>query len=251
MTAANRGHPRRAVLLFTRPPLVEARLKRLSHLAGLFAQVRDRALAAATARDDADLIIVGHAGSVRLPAGARRLPQRGQGLGERFVRALEDVRALGYDQIVAIGSDSPSLEAANVHQAFETLDAGSALVLGPAADGGVYLLGLSGAVPASLREVPWGTRRVFDSLLAQLEPAAVLAQRLDDVDGPRGLWRLRRAGALPASLARELLRLMRPVAWPRRARTTLLRPTLTEILRVVSWRGPPTLPRPDWSGLFR
>lgn len=239
MTGLPRAKPRRAVLLFTRPPLVEARLKRMSHLAGLFAFVRDRALAAATARGDADLIIVGHAGTVRVPPGTRRLPQRGRGLGERYVRAMEDVRALGYDQIVSIGSDSPSLEPINVEHAFDALDRGERLVLGPAGDGGVYLLGFSGPVPDNLRRVPWGTRRVFDSLLQQAGPAAVLEQRLDDVDGPTRLWRLRRTGALPPALLRVLSKLIRPRRPPRTGWQPALRPFLTAFLRVISWRGPP------------
>jgi hypothetical protein len=239
VTASRPVSRRRAVLLFTRPPLVEARLKRLGHLAGLFAHVRDRAVAAASAPRDADLIVVGHPGAARLPAQARRLPQRGRDLGERFVRAFEDVRALGYEEIVAIGSDSPRLDATNVQQAFDALAGGARLVLGPAGDGGVYLLGVSGTIPSALREIPWGTARVFEALRSRLAPAAVLPERIDDVDGPRGLWRLRKSGALPADLARLLHQLTRVRSWDVFEGGPARRPPLSSLLRAVSWRGPP------------
>jgi hypothetical protein len=239
VTAPEPAARKRAVLLFTRPPLVEARLKRLGHLAGLFAHVRDRAVAAARGLPDADLIVVGHPGAARLPASVRRLPQRGRDLGERFVHAFEDVRALGYDEIVAIGSDSPRLDATNLHQAFEALRCGARLVLGPAGDGGVYLLGLAGAVPSALREIPWGTRRVFETLRSGLAPAAVLPDRIDDVDGPRGLRRLRRTGVLPPELAWLLEQLSRPGAGMAPDREPTPQPILSALLRTLSWRGPP------------
>lgn len=232
------GRARRAVLLFTRPPLVEARVKRLAHLAGLFAYIRDRALGAA-ASADADLVVVGHPGTSRLPPGTRVIPQRGRGLTRRYLQALHDVRDLGYEEIVSIGSDTPRLHAGHVREAFRALSEGADSVLGRSGDGGVYLLGWRGDVPRDLAGIPWGSRRVFDSLRAVLPGATQLGEQLDDIDDPRRLSRLRSAGLLPAELARLLREWVRPPLPPRRTAPPRCCGIREALLRPVSHRGPP------------
>jgi len=78
----------------------------------------------------------------------RRLAQRGDTLGARLAGVFADLFADGADFVVAVNSDSPAIPVAYLEQAFELLAAAPSpgrLVLGPAADGGYYLIGLDAA----------------------------------------------------------------------------------------------------------
>lgn len=104
-----------------------------------------------------------------------RLVEQGAGsLGVRLQRQVNRARREGIHRLVLIGSDLPHLQGADLVEAFATLRT-SALVLGPAADGGYWLIGLCPQVRAprlfagSRSPIPWGT----DQVLAQtLEAAA-------------------------------------------------------------------------------
>jgi uncharacterized protein len=71
----------------------------------------------------------------------RRTLQRGDGLGERLAAVFAESFGAGADEVVIAGSDSPALPDEYLVRAFEELASGSDLVLGPAADGGYYLIG--------------------------------------------------------------------------------------------------------------
>jgi glycosyltransferase A (GT-A) superfamily protein (DUF2064 family) len=149
-------------------------------------------LAAAASLPGVDLVVVGAAPAAGV---AHHIPQRGRTFGERLRHALADVRALGYDRLVAVPLDCPRLSAAELAAAFAHLEQGRP-VLGPSPDGGVYLLGVPAASPAWLRGVDWCTPRVFHQLRERL-PGAVCLTVLDDLDGPRDLAALARDAALP------------------------------------------------------
>jgi hypothetical protein len=89
-------------------------------------------------------------------------PQEGNSLGERmyaaFRRAFRDCR-----RAVLIGTDTPDLPPSLVEEAFRSLRTHDA-VIGPAFDGGYYLIGLSvdSLVPDLFRDLPWGSARVFE-----------------------------------------------------------------------------------------
>ncbi|WP_367391977.1 DUF2064 domain-containing protein [Lewinella sp. LCG006] len=70
--------------------------------------------------------------------------QSGDTFGERLTNALEGVFKNGYDNVLVIGNDSPGLSAGLLHKANRALLTGQ-LVLGPALDGGVYLIGINRA----------------------------------------------------------------------------------------------------------
>jgi hypothetical protein len=130
-----------------------------------------------------------------LPAGpALGLRQEGDDLGERLYRALS--AAAGEAPFVAaLGSDHPTLRLATVHRAFEALEAGADAVLGPAADGGYYLIALrAGAVQRPLfAGVPWSTPAVLAATLdrcRELGLAVELLPEAADVDTPEDLRRL-------------------------------------------------------------
>lgn len=96
-----------------------------------------------------------------LPDGFVLLPQRGNGFGERLLAAAEDVLACGYGSVCLIDSDSPTVPRAAYEQAVDELARpGDRVVLGPAADGGYYLIGLKRAHATLFERIHWSTDTV-------------------------------------------------------------------------------------------
>jgi hypothetical protein len=118
--------------------------------------------------------------------------QEGADLGPRLDNALTRYLQLGYQGVVIMDSDSPTLPVACLTSAFEALDDAD-VVLGPCDDGGYYLIGLKRPAPRLLREVRMSTARVVDDTLA-LAAAEGLRVRLlpvwYDVDDAAALGRL-------------------------------------------------------------
>jgi rSAM/selenodomain-associated transferase 2/rSAM/selenodomain-associated transferase 1 len=94
--------------------------------------------------------------------GARLFPQQGDTLGDRMQNAFGHLFAAGYSAVVMIGSDLPSLPTSHLAQAFHYLrDRPDGLVIGPATDGGYYLIGLRRARPELFTSIAWGTADVL------------------------------------------------------------------------------------------
>jgi len=109
-------------------------------------------------------------------------PQSGAGLGERMERALAEAFGQGCRRAILFGTDIPGLKAGIMEQALEAL-ADHDLVLGPARDGGYYLVGLTRPRPGLFKGVDWSTPRVLEQTLARAEGLKVkLLERLSDVD---------------------------------------------------------------------
>ena len=106
-----------------------------------------------------------------LKLGERRvalLPQRGASLGDRMHAVFVDLRRAGYRQVVLVGSDVPTLAGASVRAACEALERDRCdVAIGPAHDGGYYLMGLSRPVEGLFRGVFWSTGSVLDQTLAR------------------------------------------------------------------------------------
>lgn len=118
--------------------------------------------------------------------------QVGRTLGERLEFAIQSLLASGFRKVVVIGTDTPWMGAARVFRAFRLLDYAD-VVLGPAADGGYYLIGVRRAVPEMFRGVAWGTARVFAQTTRALRQAGIryrLLKRDFDLDRPKDLARL-------------------------------------------------------------
>lgn len=98
------------------------------------------------------------------------LDQVGDDLGARMQQAFETLFAKGYQRVFIVGTDVPSLPLEHYKQALALLETND-LVLGPALDGGYYLIGLTRAVPELFATMPWSTDRV---LALTLEKAATL-----------------------------------------------------------------------------
>lgn len=126
-------------------------------------------------------------------------------LGQRMAAAFEASFEEGTVATVLIGSDCPSLSQDLLAAAFEALER-CPVVIGPATDGGYYLIGLSRSRPELFRGLPWGTESVLArslEVLAGLGEEPVLLPALDDVDRPEDLsaWQ-RIAAAEEEDLAR-------------------------------------------------
>jgi len=94
------------------------------------------------------------------------MPQIGDDLGARMENAFIRIFSEGFSSAVLIGSDLPDLPAAIIREAFDALTKSDA-VIGPAADGGYYLIGFNKAVfsPRILRGIQWSTDRVFEETM--------------------------------------------------------------------------------------
>jgi len=91
--------------------------------------------------------------------------QKGKDLGERMLNAFSARFAEGYERVVIIGSDSPSLPLAYIMRAFSSeLD----VTLGPSADGGYYLIGMRGKLVNLFDGIAWGENTVLEETRQKL-----------------------------------------------------------------------------------
>lgn len=93
--------------------------------------------------------------------------QRGNSLGERMEQAFREGFNAGYRRICIIGSDLYDLQSWEVDKAFRHLEHSEA-VIGPAQDGGYYLLGMKAPIPGIFDNKGWGGDRVFESTTRDL-----------------------------------------------------------------------------------
>jgi len=111
--------------------------------------------------------------------------EQGEGsLGERMERAFSDHFSAGAERVVVIGCDCPTNRSATIRSAFAKLEKFPA-VIGPAKDGGYYLLGLTRPVPELFRLSQWGTDAVFQETLAVANSTGLYIETLPllgDVD---------------------------------------------------------------------
>ncbi len=113
-----------------------------------------------------------------------KLVQVGQDLGERMKNAFAENFESGMEKVVLIGTDCPSLEGIHLSQAFEVLDQ-SDLVLGPARDGGYYLIGMKRRSDFLFEGITWSTELVLSQTLALAAEQGLqtsLLPILEDID---------------------------------------------------------------------
>lgn len=108
--------------------------------------------------------------------------QKGRDLGAKMSNAFKTCFKDGYEKVVLIGSDLFDLEEFHIREAFEKLEKNDA-VIGPALDGGYYLLGLKKMHPKIFMNKNWGTATVRKNTMKNLEKVNVhLLPILNDVD---------------------------------------------------------------------
>ena len=86
--------------------------------------------------------------------------QSGADLGERMHRALEQALAHAHGALL-VGIDCPFLQAQDLREAADALAAGADAVIGPAEDGGYYLIGVRRSDPAAFANIEWGSEGVL------------------------------------------------------------------------------------------
>jgi hypothetical protein len=149
-------------------------------------------------------VITSHLGACRI------LVQQGASLGERLHQAFQERFEAGAKRVVVLGSDSPQVPTSVIVRALESLPKND-LVLGPARDGGYYLLGLSRLQSSLFTGIPWGTSQVYRETVRRARSEGLSIASMPafyDVDVPDSvvaLWddlsrrRAKGDSAIPAS----------------------------------------------------
>lgn len=120
------------------------------------------------------------------------LPVEGSDIGACIHTVTAKLFAQGYQKVLAINSDGPSLPADYLTRAVELLDHHE-VIFGPNDDGGYYLVGLVQPQPQLFQEIPWSTDQVFKQSLsrsAELGLRTGILPSWFDIDSGDDLWRL-------------------------------------------------------------
>lgn len=140
-----------------------------------------------------------------VPASVTLFPQRGGNLGERMAAAAAHVNTATGGPVLVLGTDAPTLTEGILRHAGDLLGGEVDAVLGPALDGGYYLIGLARPTPAAFAIDPglWSGNRVLAATLAALAGAGRrtrLLETLRDLDTPDDAAALRADPAVPATI---------------------------------------------------
>jgi rSAM/selenodomain-associated transferase 1 len=120
--------------------------------------------------------------------------QAGVGLGDALEGAFQEGLADGSGAVAVLGADSPTLPVPILREAFIALTDGTDVVLGPALDGGYYLLAARAVHPRLFREMTWSTAGVASETLRRCRTLGLRTHVLRpwyDVDDPASLAALR------------------------------------------------------------
>ena len=112
------------------------------------------------------------------------LVQHGNDLGARMLNSFSDQFKMGYSRLIIIGTDCPDLNSELLLNAFNALESHD-IVIGPAADGGYYLLGMSKLYPELFEGVEWSTSEVYGQtvdIISKLGLSFSLMPVLRDLD---------------------------------------------------------------------
>jgi rSAM/selenodomain-associated transferase 1 len=112
----------------------------------------------------------------------RKKLQNGNDLGEKMENAFSEILGMGYEKAIIIGSDIYDLNKKDIESAYSALQT-SQFVIGPAHDGGYYLLGMKELHNKIFKNKAWGTDAVLKKTLEDLEDEKyVLLEERNDVD---------------------------------------------------------------------
>lgn len=196
------------LLIFARLPAVGANKTRLIPALGaenatlLYRQLVDRTLKQARqlASESGCQVTVcytgGSACEARHAFGGDLLygEQIGDSLGDRLQLATNSAFDAGARRVVVIGTDCPSLTSSDLKSAFKQLEVYD-VVVGPALDGGYYLIGMNAERCSLFDDIDWSTSKVLEQTLHKIQRLSLRVQQLRplaDVDYPEDLLRLRR-----------------------------------------------------------
>ncbi len=128
-----------------------------------------------------------------LPPEVLLVEQAGHGLGDALSSVFARHLGEGFQRVVLIGSDNPTLPLEPIREACAALDEDD-LSIGPTVDGGYYLIGMRWAHLGVFSQIEWSTSRVYAQTLAQAQALGLrirAVQEWYDVDEPPDLARLR------------------------------------------------------------
>lgn len=123
--------------------------------------------------------------------------QTGHGLGLRMKNAFEQVFKLGETKVILIGTDIPDLNNELIHTALSNLEKND-IVLGPAKDGGYYLIGMKKMHGFLFEEVEYSVPSVLEATISKIEESGLsysLLEELTDIDTEDDLVNWLRSGA--------------------------------------------------------
>ena len=115
------------------------------------------------------------------PEAAEHVHQPSGDLGDRLYGGLSEI-SKSYSAVAAVGSDHPELTCETIERAFEHLEGGADVVIGPTSDGGYYLIGLNRqAIHRGVFEgIPWSTESVFAETLERCRRLGLSVARLPE-----------------------------------------------------------------------
>lgn len=96
-----------------------------------------------------------------------RIQSKGD-LGARMNSAIQDVLQEGYKKTIVIGSDCIEINSTDIHAAFQQLNSHD-ITLGPALDGGYYLIGIKNVTPTLFQEITWSTNSVLKETISKIK----------------------------------------------------------------------------------
>ena len=108
------------------------------------------------------------------------IPQEGADLGTRMAGAFDEAFRRGARRVAIVGTDVLGLSRRHVRDALASLDAHQ-VVLGPARDGGYYLLALDRPRPALFEAIPWSTNSVLPATLARARALGLTVRTLEEL----------------------------------------------------------------------
>lgn len=117
-------------------------------------------------------------------------PQGDGDLGDRLARAFDESFDAGRSRVAVIGSDCPWIEESDIADAWDALRSHD-VAIGPAEDGGYWLIGLAAPNRALFRDIPWSTDQVYTTTMRRIEASGASVRplrTLSDVDSAAD-WR--------------------------------------------------------------
>ncbi|MBI5826441.1 MAG: TIGR04282 family arsenosugar biosynthesis glycosyltransferase [Deltaproteobacteria bacterium] len=136
-----------------------------------------------------------------VPSGVSSFPQEGGDLGARMRNVFKSLFDKGYKKVSIIGTDSPDMPVEYIRGAFTLLDE-AGLVLGPARDGGYYLIAMNSLFETVFDGISWSTGAVLEQTIEKAEQASIAFTLLPvwhDIDTFEDLALLRASAGAPVS----------------------------------------------------
>ncbi len=173
-----------------------------------------------------------------------RIIQHGNNFGERFESTIDFSFNLGYNQVVILGNDSPEISASHLINAFGELGKNNDAVIGPAEDGGFYLLGLSAFDKKMFNGIVWQTNNVLIHLKINLtteKKKFFQIETLSDIDNKKDLFIWFSFNTSFSLLIKNLLIFLKPLSAANTRNTPSLIYRLKR-LRRINQKAPPAFP---------